>query len=130
VYLGIILLIASVGCSLDKNYGNLIMLYLIAAILFAGNMLFDRFFLSMAYRYSISEDSICLLYEKKMVQLDPENITEIVMTNYRYIFVINEEKFVLSRCTSRPRIGGYPVDENIVKFARDHKIKWTNKAPF
>lgn len=50
-----------------------------------------------AYDFLISDNQIKFLYEKKLAVENLNNLERIIITQYRYIFIFNDNKYIVNR---------------------------------
>lgn len=98
VFLLVIAIISVPTLLYDKNYKKLIIFMLILLFLIGIIVFLKVFFAKNATGFCVSETSIVLnYYEGNQKSIKITNITKIQVSPNRYIFVLENKKFFLSR---------------------------------
>ena len=61
------------------------------------SIIFYKFLMLPAYDFLISDNQIKFLYEKKLAVENLNNLERIIITQYRYIFIFNDNKYIVNR---------------------------------
>lgn len=96
-FLVVITLVAVPQLILTSEYTKLFIFLMILIWLMVLSIIFYKFLMLPAYDFLISDNQIKFLYEKKLAVENLNNLERIIITQYRYIFIFNDNKYIVNR---------------------------------
>lgn len=121
-FLALISLLVIPSLIAQKDYGKMIIFLLILAFLIIVSISIYVFFAKCALNFVISDDIITFQYTNNLLRIQITDIKNIVITQYRYILILqNGKKLFVSKVNGPFKIK--KVDNRILELSKTYDIK-------